>query len=105
MRILAILLSVYIVMLSASTCRCDYAGTGQDYRTEQHDAGAASHDCSGDCSPFCLCNACPGFTDKTFSGYFQLKIQEYVPRENTLYLAQLYLSPLLQGIWQPPREL
>jgi hypothetical protein len=105
MKILAILLSVYIVMLSATTCRCEYAMTGPDYLMEQQDTGAASHDCAGDCSPFCLCNACTGFTSKTFFSYFQLKIQEYVPLENNLYLSQIYSSPLLEGIWQPPQSI
>lgn len=103
MRILAILLSVYIVLLSAAPCHCELDAITHDDHTEQHDDGAASHDCSGACSPFCLCNACTGFTNKTFYSYFQLKTPEYVPLGHTLYLSQTYSSPFLQGIWQPPR--
>jgi hypothetical protein len=70
---------------------------------EQQDSGEHSHaDCSGICSPFCLCDTCGGFMVIQFFTAFQLKQQEF-SKANLSYPVSIYHSPLLKGIWQPPQ--
>jgi hypothetical protein len=104
MKFLVFLLSAYVVVISTTTCCGDYGMHHPEYPTEYQSHETDAHDCDGACSPFCVCSVCPGFTNQTFTHPFQQKIQESIPQENTFYLSHLYLSPLLNGVWQPPQE-
>ncbi|MDR2764329.1 MAG: hypothetical protein LBB90_04795 [Tannerella sp.] len=67
-------------------------------QTDDH----ASHDCSGCCSPFAPCNTAPGFTVEN-AACTQMIPQNLSAEINT-YRIQLYTSPFLGSIWQPPKR-
>jgi hypothetical protein len=69
------------------------------FQTGQSDE-TPSHDCSDCCSPFMPCSACPGFTVETFTWPQSIPQRKFA--EINCYRTQIYTSPLLCGIWQPP---
>jgi hypothetical protein len=102
MKFLAAILSVYILFLSMTANCADCCPEGDTCKTEQHEADNTSHDCQNPCSPFCICNICVGFIVDFFD-YYQLKQQEISPAVN-LYSFNIYASPFIKGIWQPPQS-
>jgi hypothetical protein len=100
MKFLATILSVLVLFL-LMTVNCADCCADDLCQTEQQEAGTAPHDCPSPCSPFTLCNTCAGFVVETFD-YPQIKPQEMSGDFNT-YLRIIYLSPLPEDIWQPPK--
>ena len=103
MRVLACILSIYVVILTAIPC--------VDKLTEDHlpqtgiggkvDAGHQHHD--GDqCSPFCTCNCCatPVIQQEFFIQFDNFTfLHEYTANE---YIS-VFTSDYLSSIWQPPQ--
>jgi hypothetical protein len=84
------------------TVNCaDCCPDGDTCTTEQHEAENTSHDCQNSCSPFSICNTCVGFIVEFFDNY-QIKLPEIYKEVNLLPL-NIYLSPFIKGIWQPPK--
>jgi hypothetical protein len=111
MKFSAIILCICISVVSVTPCCLDNIGTdvGGYAMTEQPagDSGSHSHsrsdaDCSGICSPFCLCSACGGFTIALFIVDIQSVPQKF-SETNIFSPSLIYLSPSLGGVWQPPR--
>ncbi|MDR1602133.1 MAG: hypothetical protein LBS42_06855, partial [Tannerella sp.] len=93
MKLLAAILSIYLVALSTVTycpecCMCD-----DELHTEH------SGDCTDHCSP--LCNMCAFFTVED-SVCIQVRPQEILAEISSCRI-QLLASPFLGGVWQPPK--
>jgi hypothetical protein len=113
MKFSAIILCICISIVSATPC-C-FNDTGRDaggYATTEQpagDSGSHSHshshadaNCSGVCSPFCLCGACGGFSVTLPVAGIQPVPQKF-SKVNIFLPSLTYLSPSLEGVWQPPR--
>ena len=92
MKFLAALLSVLILFLSLSAGANDFCLPDDECETEQSDC----------CSPFSLCNTCAGFTFAP-AIHSQTKQLEFNTKELILYVLQLYTSPFVDSVWQPPQ--
>ena len=100
MKFLAALLSVLILFLSLSAGANDFCLPDDECETEQSENH--SSDCPDCCSPFSLCNTCAGFTFAP-AIHSQTKQLEFNTKELILYVLQLYTSPLVDSVWQPPQ--
>jgi hypothetical protein len=70
------------------------------------DAADAGHgdSCGGDekgC-PFCLCNTCPGFAAVIAASVSATGV-EFRSEKKCVFVPHTYISPSVDGIWQPPR--
>jgi hypothetical protein len=101
MKFVATLLSALVLFLSMTVNCADCCPEGDICTTEQHEADNTSHDCQNPCSPFSICNTCVGFIVESFN-YYQIKPQE-IHQEVNLYPLNIYISPFINGIWQPPK--
>lgn len=76
--------------------------TDQGGYTLVKDVGTPDSDQNDNCSPFCLCACCPGFSIN-----HPLVVSDFILEHNHLYFSS-YLSPNAAGVsvsvWQPPRE-
>jgi len=102
MKFLAALLSVLILFLSLSAGVSDSCLPDDECETEQSETENHSSDCPDCCSPFSLCNTCAGFTFAP-AIHSQTKQLEFNTKELILYVLQLYTSPLVDSVWQPPQ--
>ena len=102
MKFLAALLSVLILFLSLSAGANDFCLPDDACETEHSGAENHSFDCPDCCSPFSLCNTCAGFTFAP-AIHSQTKQLEFNTKELILYVLQLYTSPLVDSVWQPPQ--
>jgi hypothetical protein len=103
MKFWTTIVCTYILLISVTPCCRNNHIADEGCRLEQQDSGERPHtDCSGICSPFCLCDTCGGFMVIQFFTGFQLKQQEF-SKANLSYPGSIYHSPLLKGIWQPPQ--
>ncbi|MDR1667320.1 MAG: hypothetical protein LBS03_06480 [Bacteroidales bacterium] len=94
MKIWAVILSLYVMMLSTVVYCPDYCTDGDETHTEQSD-------CSDCCLPFMLCNTCAGFVVED-NEYVLLPEQKIIAETNA-YISDTYISPFLAKIWQPPK--
>jgi hypothetical protein len=102
MKFLATILSVLVIFLSTTANVDDSCLFHNECRTEQHATENHPYNCSDCCSPFCLCQTCVGFT--IHSGkHYQIKQPELNTKEINLYILPIYSSPVITGIWQPPK--
>jgi hypothetical protein len=89
----------YILLISATPCCRDNNHADDDTcRTE-----LPQTDCSGLCSPFCLCNTCEGLTIILAFDDIQLSQAADSP-EHTAYTLPIYCSPSPEGLRQPPQS-
>ncbi|MDR2836031.1 MAG: hypothetical protein LBV69_07565 [Bacteroidales bacterium] len=104
MKFLAILLSVYILVVTVFQCCCDCNEKDFINQKRHHETSSLPHDdCNGVCSPFCLCNNCAGFTIELIFNNYQKKIQK--TSENIIvFTQQIYSTPSLKDIWRPPKN-
>lgn len=103
MRLVACILSFYIVVLTAIPC-IDRPGDNHLQKTEIGDNANNSHQHSdGDqCSPFCTCNCCatPVIQQESIIQFDSTTLfQEYTVSE---YIS-VFTSDYLSSIWQPPQ--
>jgi len=103
MRLVACILSIYIVVLTAIPC-IDRPGDDHLQKTEiggKTDTGHQHQD--GDqCSPFCTCNCCatPVIQQESIIQFNSTALfQEYTIAE---YIS-VFTSDYLSSIWQPPQ--
>lgn len=102
LRVLIILFSFYILMLTLSPC-ADRDGDvcGTSHQTAQNDSRDNHHDVSHQCSPFCTCSCCavPVITS-THSVDFTCHtvVSEIINFYTSNYCTSVYAS-----IWQPPQ--
>jgi len=106
MKILNIILSIYIIMLTAYPCadkHNDVLGkSSQSQSSSQHNH---SHDEETDlCSPFCVCNCCSQQT-LTFLEIqsFQFLVQFQEIKSSISFYKSTSFSNFFGSIWQPPQ--
>lgn len=102
MKIVAIILSIITLTLSATTC--DDEGI---YGAEQSTSISQSSDNNGNngfdlCSPFCVCVSCPGVVLVSNNLQDDL-ILEISTMELSTYYVALFNSNYLSLIFQPPQ--
>lgn len=98
MKLLCLLLSVYVLLLSAKPCCADSDCTQQSVRTEK----VPADDACPDCPPFSVCSASISFI---FNGATVIQLPPNT--ETALKHISIYKQPALQqialAIWQPPK--
>ena len=102
MKIIAIILSFYVLALTAKPCIDDEKDMAK-HQTEftQTSQDAHHHSDKDNCSPFCTCNCCA--TSVIFQEYlvqmnsFSFFEKQYFPVSN------IFFSDPLASIWQPPK--
>lgn len=102
MRLLACILSIYIVALTAIPC-IDRPEDNRFQKTEM-EANADSnrqHDCD-QCSPFCTCNCCatPVIYQDFSIGFDGIS---FIEKGNSAEYTSAIFSCHLSSIWQPPQ--
>ncbi|WP_460975124.1 DUF6660 family protein [Spirosoma knui] len=103
MKLIHLLLSLYVVMLSALPCEA----LCWDGENVSQTSVPNTDDCSDTewCSPFCLCATCPGFAVPApleFSKA-QTAVCSLSNEQPTFYQPALRLI-IVSRIWQPPRK-
>ena len=102
MRLLACILSIYILVLTAMPC-CDRPESGSVQKTEvAQKTGSVPHQDIDHCSPFCSCNCCSSpkvQVDQAISYFVAPMLHKYLPE-----LTSKIFSCLTGSIWQPPRS-
>jgi hypothetical protein len=91
MKVLAVILSIYILALSVSICPDACSAETSECQTEQRDC----------CSPFSLCNTCAGFVIADITDT-EIRLQE-LSAEMNLSEQHIYTDIFLDSIWQPPK--
>ncbi len=99
LRIIAFILSLYIVFLT--TLPCKDGGKGHCEIISQSDKSDAGHEGADRCSPFCVCDCCSTVVTThavtvISAPSFILEIEHVVPMTNSA-------SCYFQHIWQPPK--
>ncbi len=102
MKILALLLSAYVVFLVSLPCRdgenCAYdVHTGPVHNHNNPD----SQDLPDGCSPFCVCSCCSVTVIMT-DFHFESP-RTFIPVEVNIPLKQDLYSHYYRQIWQPPK--
>ncbi|HMJ47082.1 MAG TPA: DUF6660 family protein [Ferruginibacter sp.] len=103
MKIFAFIMALIILALSVMPCADTAVGhenTVSAFSKAAHEAGDEQAD---DCSPFCICSCCAGFS-----------INHLIPEllSNTFYLNTFTsnrvtsnVTAIASSIWQPPRKI
>ena len=103
MRLLCLVLSVYVFMLSAKPCCADNDCRGKQINKNEL-AGKSpvkEKECPG-CSPFFTCGTCVGFiVAKPFTP--DLKLIAEIPAKIYVDYQQPYVQQVSLSIWQPPQ--
>jgi hypothetical protein len=101
MRFVAVILSVYILLLSVFVNCTDCCVDDELCAAEQQQTEDVPLDCTDTCSPFSICNTCMGFI---------LYVYDYTPMSPAgifcliaFYPQNAYSSPLIHAVWQPPQ--
>ncbi|MDR3047385.1 MAG: hypothetical protein LBU51_07220 [Bacteroidales bacterium] len=102
MKFLSILLSVFILSLSATPCcfAVDNHAEKEPVDVQFHQENSSKDDCAGDCSPFCLCTTCAGFTVEVVSSNVIAEVQSFC-FDLPVFYQQPYAVSLSNTIWQP----
>jgi len=102
MKFLAIILSFYLLMLTAIPC-IDVHSDNVKHKTEltQEPQDFPQHSDSDNCSPFCTCNCCATFV--VFQA-FQVQLNCFPFSEKQYFpVSSIFISDPLASIWQPPK--
>ena len=103
MRLIAVIFSMYVIMLTAIPCIDRYYDANQVDKTEltHENQDSHHHSDSDNCSPFCTCNCCataviiqPMMVKLTCFSFIQ---KQYFP------VTSVFISDPLANIWQPPK--
>ncbi|MFN8325740.1 DUF6660 family protein [Flavobacterium sp.] len=106
MKLLTVILSIYLVTLSAIPC-ADIKSESEVHLevAQTSDKDNHSHDKGNDlCSPFCICNCCGQVTLNyvaTINYDFPVQFEEIKSSKST-YTSALH-SNFFGSIWQPPQ--
>jgi hypothetical protein len=103
MKILACILSFYVLALSAISCidRSDVHELQKSAFSAQNNSGH-QHSEGDECSPFCACNCCSSpiiYTDFNVKFDKNTIVKKSVSEDYTSEIYSFYLS----SIWQPPQ--
>jgi len=103
MKILACILSFYVLALTAISCidRSDIHGQHKTELNAQNNSGH-QHSEGDECSPFCACNCCASpiiYTDFNVQFENQTFLEKSISEDYTSAIYSFYLS----SIWQPPQ--
>ena len=102
MRLLAVILSLYLVLLGIMPCG---DATEEHNHKEKIEAGAHSDHDSADedlCSPFCSCSCC-GVTLAFFSLEIQLPFKQAGLSEIKYPQSESQILQTSTSFWQPPK--
>ncbi len=103
MKILAFIMAVIVLTLSCIQCMdFDNSMGNANVKTVISKSDNSQHHTNTDnCSPFCTCNCCAGFTYKATD----IKIEHTVHASTKLYAVHLPSSviEISLPIWQPPQ--
>jgi hypothetical protein len=102
-KLLCLILSVYVIMLSTRPCCADNDCRGKDI-SKKESAGKSpikEKECPG-CSPFFTCGTCVGFII-TKSLMLDLKLIAEAPAKFYARYQQSYVHRVSLSIWQPPQ--
>ncbi len=103
MKVLAVILSFYLLILTAIPCIDSYYDANTSCKTEltQQNPDNHHHSDSDNCSPFCTCNCCA--TSVVFQSQMaQLTCFPFTAKQ---YFSgtSVFISDPLATIWQPPK--
>ena len=103
MKIFAFILAVLVLALSCMPCTDGAnAMNNSDAKTEFSKSGKQQeHKDLDDCSPFCTCSCCTGFTFL----FIPYQINYLIPQsaEKTAFLLPSKISDIALPVWQPPQ--
>ncbi len=103
MRFVAVIFSIYMLVLTAIPCIDSYYDVNSPYKTEltQENHASHHHNDSDNCSPFCTCNCCATsvvfHTQMAQLTCFSFTAKQYFP------VTSVFISDPLANIWQPPK--
>ena len=103
MKLLCLILSVYVIMLSTRPCCADNDCQGKELSKKEL-AGKSpikEKECPG-CSPFFTCGSCVGFV---IAKPFRLDLKLVAETQVKIYADynQPYVQQVSLSIWQPPQ--
>ena len=106
MKIITLLFSIYIIVLSCIPCEEAEINIGNktaSYLTETNSPSDHQHEDA--CSPFCICNCChcSGFYKLNDHTKITLFIKTIIEKQTTEYTSSLF-SNFQNSIWQPPKN-
>ena len=100
MKLFAFIMALLVLTLSCMPC-ADEALPGEKANTALSKACSNSDDHTDDCSPFCTCNCCAGFTINVSFLQITGSISTVVAK-NKIHLPER-ISNVSLPIWQPPQ--
>ena len=105
MKLITIILSIYIFVLSATPCVDIETESAAHSASHSSEKDNHSHDKHNDlCSPFCVCNCCGQQTltyAHTITYDFPVQFEE-IKTSNSIYTSISH-SDFFGSIWQPPQ--
>ncbi len=99
MKVLAFILSAYLLFLFAVPC-CSFDNCPEDKMEQTADHKKGDGDC-GNCSPFFTCTGCSGFTASVESSSFEIS-NTIFPRHYTGFILSS-IPDVHYDFWQPPK--
>ncbi|HJP63676.1 MAG TPA: DUF6660 family protein [Mucilaginibacter sp.] len=103
MKLLCLILSVYVLMLSVKPCCADDDCRSKTSTSQQitDKAPLQGNECPG-CSPFFTCGSCTGFIITRPIVHISVPIAETAATQYSGY-NQLAIPKMPGSIWQPPK--
>jgi len=99
MKVLAFILSAYLVFLFAVPC-CTFDNCAEDKISQQADHQEDDDDC-GSCSPFFTCTGCSGFTVSVQNSNIEI-IPPLIDQQFAGYVLSS-IPDVHYDFWQPPK--
>ena len=104
LKISAFILSILVLVLSCMPCAdaaTDTKQTGAKYETVKHTEQQNHDNKADDCSPFCHCACCSGFTINHFIAVLT-HTPQYENNPTNSFLSSVVIG-IASTIWQPPQ--
>lgn len=99
MKYIAVILSVYVMVLTAIPCNDVHAGTNS--ATLELSEQSQNHTSDVDlCSPFCFCHCCQTLS---FPSFFSISFINMVEITLDIKFKEPAFSSPVASIWQPPK--
>ena len=100
MKYVAVILSVYVLVLTAMPCVDVYAANTDSVSIELTKQNPNPANDVELCSPFCFCHCCQTLS---FPSFFQISFINLVKVPLNIELKELSFSSPIAPIWQPPK--
>jgi hypothetical protein len=100
MKILALILSIYVIALTAMPCLDNHATEINSFSIEITNQNQYQTNDVDLCSPFCFCNCCQNLSLPTIVKNLQFNIVSI--DLSRLFVEQSYPNPT-KSFWQPPK--